>query len=111
MKIVNHGKWSMYTPENPHPHAPANTLYSRNEAGEDWYSFKNKGPLKKDSVKAMAYEQDGKLVIGVATKDQSRLFPGNGTLIEIIDPPKGNPLDNFAGKVYDPKENKIDAGH
>lgn len=103
MKIINHGKWSVYTPAKPHPQAPLNAVYARNEKGEDWYHYidpKN-SKFHTSSVIATITENYGGSTIGAAVYEPDRLFPDNGYIIEIMGYRGNNPQKDLGSKYFD----------
>ena len=103
MKIINHGKWSVYTPAKPNPQAPLNAVYARNGKGEDWYYYidpKN-GKFHTSSVIATITENYGGSTIGAAVYEPDRLFPDNGHIIEIMGYRGNNPQKDLGSRYFD----------
>jgi len=102
MKIINHGKWSIYVPEHPHPQAPPNTAYAKNSKNEDWYYYilPDSYKFQKGSVVATVIENYGGLAVGAAVYEADRLFPDNGYIIEIIGYRGNNPQKEFGSKYF-----------
>ncbi len=106
MKILYHGKWSVYKPASRNPNAPPNTVYARRESdGMDWYNFiHDNHPFKKGSVIVTLVNTDMGLVIGAAVYEADRLFPDYGHIIEIEGYTGKNPQKDFGNKFFDLEE-------
>lgn len=105
MGVINHGNWKLYTPKEGHPHAPPNTLYARNDRGEDWYNY-IKDKFQEGSVKMMCSFQRDMWIVGPAVYDADRLFPAGQMVLEITDY-EGDDPGNFIGKSYNPDSNEF----
>jgi hypothetical protein len=106
-QIIDHGKWVRYQPNKLPPGMPPSALFARRIAdGVDWYDYvRDENNFVTDSVKFTATWQDSHngYIIGLATRDPSRLFPAGALLREIIDYHGGDDLHLALGnKLYDP---------
>lgn len=92
MRIIDHGEWERYTPLEPNPDAPPNTMYARRKKdGMDWYQFVHPGDhTNPGTVKLVCAKEEGEWVVAVAVRDATMLFPANRLLLEIYDW-KGDP--------------------
>lgn len=104
--ITNHGTWSRYVPEKPHPHAPANTMYCRRDGdGVDWYEFQK--TLDPDTVKCTVRD----CVVQAVYRDASFLFPQECMLIEIDDRETEKPYKKYRQLYYDADTNTLCESH
>ncbi|MGX9427978.1 hypothetical protein [Bradyrhizobium sp. LeoA1S1] len=100
MTIINHGAWTRYIPEVLPEGLPENIMFCKRDVdGVDWYEYIYNGAVfAPNSIKASV--NDGRVV--AATRDASRLFPQNCTLIEITeDSSTDDPQATYGGKLYD----------
>ena len=100
MNIKSHGTWARYTPAKFPEGAPSNALFSRRvNDGVDWYNYVNSGEnFARDSIKMTVRE--GKFV-GAANVDPTRLFPGDGLILEVSGVHTDDPQKLFGCKIYD----------
>lgn len=107
MRIIRHGKWSLYKPSEPPPGAPPNALFARREGDDvDWYDYVNSGEnFGTDTVKLMAIHRDyaGGYVVGPAVIDATMLWPAGHIVVEIEGYTGGDPQAEFGNKLYDPE--------
>ncbi|WP_028165495.1 hypothetical protein [Bradyrhizobium elkanii] len=106
MTIINHGAWTRYVPEVWPEGLPESIMFCKRDVdGVDWYDYIYNGAVfAPNSIKASV--NDGRVT--VATRDVSRLFPQNCTLIEITeDNSIDDPQATFGGKMYDATTGEI----
>ena len=91
------GEWETYTP-NPWPKGiPPDVLFCKRKAdGSDWYALCK---TLRPGVYAVAAHENGQLVVKVATRDPTRLWPGELTLLSIADDQVSDP-QTYVGKVW-----------
>lgn len=84
--IIDHGLWQIYTPDKLPELAPSGAMFARRVAdGVDWYEFvRNPENWADGSVRAILLPTPVGDVTLTATRDEHRLFPGDGRVIEII---------------------------
>lgn len=105
MKIIDHGKWEKYRPDELPYGAPPNALFARRESdGVDWYEYVNSGKhFGVTSIKLMAGDQPalGGLIVGPAVYDPTLLFPPGQVVLEITGHKSKDPQAEFGNKVFD----------
>lgn len=109
MKIINHGKWSLYTPDPWPGELPQNVVFAkRDEDAMDWYQYINDASnFEKGSLFAVAHYRDFEKahVLGMITNDVTGLFPRGHYMVEIVD--YDNSMGDLMNKVYDPETNEV----
>jgi hypothetical protein len=110
MNIVDHGTWSLYTPEVWPVGIPQNIVFCKCDIdGVDWYDFQRVGDLSHESVKAVCFNENGNWIVRIAVVDGSRLFPEGRRVIEIYDGDLEDPQATYEGLMYDPVTNTLAA--
>lgn len=107
MNVINHGKWERHKPKKGHPDAPPNTMYARNDKGDDWYDYIRGEHFKEGSVKIACAFMGDLWVVGPAVYEADRLFPANQMVLEITDYEGDDPQRDFGGKSYNADSNEF----
>jgi hypothetical protein len=108
MKIINHGSWTRYVPDQMPKELPANIgiIFCRRDSdGVDWYQYIHgkTAKLKGDSIKVTVL--DG--IVRAASRDASMLFPQNCTVLELIGDNTMDAQTAYGGKLYDARTNML----
>jgi hypothetical protein len=93
MKIIDHGEWVAYKPENYPVKLPPNILFAQRASdGVDWYMFQRSELVGSNNLFVVTVPaDDGGLSVITTTYDPTTLFPTAGMrLFEVIDPPEGD---------------------
>lgn len=110
--IINHGTWSIYTP-NPYPSKlPAGILFAKSDVtGEDWYDalgYNDVQPLFASG--SIAVTVDAQNITHAASADPTKVFPGGMTLLEVQGYTGNDPQNDLGyGKVYNAAASTIAA--
>lgn len=112
--IIDHGKWSLYTPDVLPGWAAdlkiqGNVAYfsRRDSDGVDFYDFRNGKPFQDNSLvcTVLTDPATGVETVKAVFRDHTMLFPFTQRIIEIVghDVEDGKPHNEFAWLTYDPE--------
>ncbi len=110
MKILDHGIWIEYKPEELPRDVPRGALFAKRESdGVDWYKYLPN--FQPDTIKFALDIREGNTVIRVPVVDADRLFPVGCRVVEIADLKReqneAKLIDEFANRLFDVNSGKI----
>lgn len=99
MAVIEHGDWRIYVPSNLPEGAPSTALFARRISdGVDWYDYVNAGSnFQAETIKMTVVQT----LVCAATTDPVRLFPGDGSILEVTDVPLNDPQGDWGRRTYD----------
>ena len=108
MSIIEHGKWTLYAPDDALLERRKLTrqhgvVFSKSETTQqDWYDFRD--AFTSGNVLVTISQQMDGMITGAANINPNFVFPDNGWVIEITDYAGSDPQADFGNKIYDPEE-------